>query len=225
MVIDTRAEGTGARWQLILPLKGGPGAKSRLGAGPAVARAIALDCLDAVLGCPDVRRVLVVTAHAAMRADAVAAGADVLAESRPGSGLVAAVRDALAALGAGAGPVAVLLGDLPALRPADLSAGLHATAVTLAARPAAPMAAVPDADGSGTVLLAGRRPGDLDPAFGPASLTEHRLRGAAVVTLDPVAASARLRQDVDTPADLRAALDLGVGRRTAALLRQARSAS
>ena len=34
---------------MILPLKGGPTAKSRLGAPPLLATAIALDCLDAVL--------------------------------------------------------------------------------------------------------------------------------------------------------------------------------
>jgi 2-phospho-L-lactate guanylyltransferase len=118
-------------------------------------------------------------------------------------------------------PTAVLLGDLPALRPADLSAGLRATARTLAARPQAPMAAVPDAEGSGTVLLAARTAAALDPAFGPSSLAEHRRRGAAVVELD----DDRLRHDVDTPADLRVALALGVGPRTASQLAAERSAS
>ena len=227
MVIDARTA-PAPGWVLILPLKGGAAAKSRLGGGPVLARAIALDCLDAVLGCPDVRRVLVVTADGATAEDAATAGALVVRESRPGSGLVAAVRDGLAAACApGAGPTAVLLGDLPALRPADLAGGLRAATAALAGRPRAPMAAVPDAEGSGTVLLAGRTPGDLDPAFGPGSLVEHLRRGAVPVPLDDAAGfdAARLRHDVDTPDDLRVAVRLGVGPRTAALLGRARSAS
>lgn len=244
MVFDM---GTGPEpgWVLVLPIKGGVAAKSRLGGGPALARAIAMDCLDAVLACPDVRQVMVVTADRATADDAAEAGAVVLPESRPGSGLVAAVRDGLAAAalpaqgapdGAGEHPTAVLLGDLPALRPTDLSAGLRAASAALAADHQAPMAAVPDAQGSGTVLLAGRRASDLDPAFGPASLAEHRRRGAVVVDLDlhlgrleivsgAASGAARLRHDVDTPDDLRVALALGVGRRTAAMLAAQRSAS
>ena len=111
-------------WTVVLPLKGGTGAKSRLGASPALAAAIALDCLDAVLGCPDVARVLVVTPDAGTAAEAPAAGATAVPESRPGAGLPAAVEDGLRPPRASAGPVAVLLGDLPALRPDDLSAAL-----------------------------------------------------------------------------------------------------
>lgn len=207
-------------WTVILPLKGGSAAKSRLGGGPRLARAIALDCLDAVLACPDVRRVLVVTAHAGTAADARAAGADVVRESLPGAGLVAAVRDGVAA--AGPGPAAVLLGDLPALRPEDLATGLRATAAALAT---GELAAVPDAEGSGTVLLAARDAAHLDPAFGPDSLAAHRRRGAVVVVPALGDDGARLRHDVDTPADLHAAVALGVGHRTAVLLRGARSAS
>ena len=242
MVIDAQPD---AGWTVILPLKGGAAAKSRLGRGPDLARAIALDCLDAVLACPAVGRVLVVTADGRTAADAAEAGAEVVPEHRPGSGLVAAVRDGLAAAARPDAarldvdrpdigrpdadrPVAVLLGDLPALRPHDLAVALGVAGRTLADHPDAPMAALPDAEGSGTVLLAGRRPADLDPAFGPASLAEHRLRGAVVVALppdppsDPV--SARLRHDVDTPADLGVALALGAGPRTAALASR-RSAS
>jgi 2-phospho-L-lactate guanylyltransferase len=210
-----------ARWVLVLPLKGGPLAKSRLGGGPQLARAIAMDCLDAVLRCRDVARVVVVTADASTAAEATAAGALAVPESRPGSGLVAAVRDGAAAAGSFAGPAAVLLADLPALRPQDLSAGLRAALATLAAHPQAPMAAVPDADGSGTVLLAARGAADLDPAFGPGSMAEHRHRGAVCVPLE----ADRLRRDVDTPDDLRAALALGVGRRTEALLEAAHTAT
>lgn len=200
-------------WTVILPLKGGPSAKSRLGGGPDLARAIAEDCLDAVLACPAVRCTLVVTADLETAAQARTAGAQPVAESIPGAGLVAAVQDGVAAAGRRAGPVAVLLGDLPALRPGDLTAGLAAAQATLDACPRAPMVALPDADGTGTVLLGARRTADLDPAFGPGSMAEHLVRGAVAVHLD----APRLRRDVDTPDDLCAALALGVGPRTAAL--------
>jgi 2-phospho-L-lactate guanylyltransferase len=209
-----------APWTIVLPVKGGPLAKSRLGARPQVAAAIALDCLEAALACPSVGRCVVVTADRSTGAAARAAGARVVAESRPGAGLVAAIGDGLAAVRAGApwsaGRTGVLLADLPALRPVDLEAALAAVDGRLAARPAPLMCAVPDAEGSGTVLLAAARPGDLDPAFGPDSLAEHVRRGAVPLDLD----LPRLRRDVDTAADLEAALGLGLGPRTASAVRE-----
>jgi 2-phospho-L-lactate guanylyltransferase len=100
------------RWTIVLPLKGGTTAKSRLGADPAVARAVAADTLEAVIACRAVSRTIVVTPHSRTAVESARAGAVVIGESRPGQGLVAAVRDGIAA--AGAGPVGVLLGDLPA---------------------------------------------------------------------------------------------------------------
>jgi 2-phospho-L-lactate guanylyltransferase len=214
-------------WTLVLPLKGGPGAKSRLGGGPELARAIAEDCLDAVLACPVVARVVVVTADAATADSAARAGARTVPETRPGRGLVAAVRDGVTAAAADPvrvdgvpQPIGVLLGDLPALRPTDLAAGLAAAQAALMAHPEAPMAALPDAEGGGTVLLAARSAATLDPAFGPGSLAEHVRRGAVRIEID----APRLRQDVDTRADLLVALALGVGPRTASALACARTA-
>jgi 2-phospho-L-lactate guanylyltransferase len=109
----------------------------------------------------------------------------------------------------------VLLADLPALRPEDLETALAAVSLAFAEHPGAPMAVVPDADGTGTVLLAGRNPAAVDPAFGAGSLVAHVRRGAVRLDLD----LPRLRRDVDTPADLEAALALGVGARTASALR------
>lgn len=204
---------TGRSWTVVLPLKGGAGAKSRLGGPPRLAAAIAADCLASVLACPDVREVLVVTADAATKAAATRAGARVVAERRPGAGLPAAVRDGVSAVGDRLRPVAILLGDLPALRPDDLATALRAAGTTLAAHPTAPMAAVPDAQGTGTVLLAAREAGALDPAFGAGSAAEHTRRGAVRLDLD----LPRLRRDVDTPTDLGTALALGCGPRTARL--------
>jgi 2-phospho-L-lactate guanylyltransferase len=200
---------------MVLPVKGGRSAKSRLGAPPAVAAALALDCLDAVLTCAAVGSCVVVSADAGIQRAARLAGAQVVPEARPGSGLVAAVADGIAAADHRpwcVRPAAVLLADLPALRPEDLDAALSAARATFSRD--RPMVAVPDADGTGTVLLAARTPSQLDPAFGPGSFAEHQRRGAVPLALD----LPRLRRDVDTPADLEAALALGVGPRTASAL-------
>src|SRR3954454_22710458 len=62
-------------WTLLLPVKGGPQAKSRLGAPPGVASGIALATLAAVLAARPVGRVVVVTADRACAQAARAAGA------------------------------------------------------------------------------------------------------------------------------------------------------
>ncbi len=195
-----------------MPVKGGPTAKSRLAGPVELARAIAADCLAAVLATSAVTRVLVVTNDSPTQTWAREAGADVVAESRPGAGLLAAIHDGLRHAATGTGPVAVLLADLPALRPPDLNHALDAATASLAAHPTTATVVVPDADTRGTVLLAARRAQDLDPAFGPDSLAEHQRRGALRLDLD----LPRLRQDVDTASDLTAALALGCGPRTSA---------
>jgi 2-phospho-L-lactate guanylyltransferase len=200
-------------WTVVLPLKGGPGAKSRLGATSALATAIALDSLAAVRACADVAATLVVTADDALAARVRADGCQVVPERS--TGLSGAVQEGLAAahrLRPGQ-PVAVLLGDVPAVRPQDLAAALAAAhdALSLGS------VFVPDADGTGTVLLAAARPAALRAAFGPGSAAAHAQAGIRRLDLD----LPRLRRDVDTPADLAAAVELGVGPRTRAVLRQA----
>ncbi len=209
----------------MLPVKGGHLAKSRLGAGGAggLALAMALDCLDAVLGCSAalVGAVVVVTSDPAVRDGAVLAqeavggagpgtgagsGRRLRVLEDPGGGLDAAVAAGLAEAGEAAAR-AVLLADLPALRPGDLGAALDAAR-------GHPAAVVPDASGTGTVLLT-MAPGTLlTTAFGEGSARAHRDRGAVHLELS----SPRLRRDVDVPADLAEAEALGVGRRTAAVL-------
>ena len=219
----------------MLPLKGGSAAKSRLGADAALAWAIAGDCLDAVLACPGVQTAIVVTADPDTARWAGTTGATVVPETLPGAGLGAAIQDGLAAAH---GPCAVLLGDLPALRPDDLHLALDAAAQRLSAtlqlagaRPAGalpepgvgslpPMVFVPDAEGSGTVLLAAEVPSAMDHAFGPGSAREHARRGAVRLDLD----LPRLRRDVDTEADLHAAALLGCGPRTTARLAEVEGA-
>jgi 2-phospho-L-lactate guanylyltransferase len=197
-------------WTVVVPVKGGPDAKSRLadrldaGARRALADALALDTLDAVLATPSVACVVVVTGERRLLPVVADDGARLVHVDDPGRGLGAAVRAGLDA--APDAPAAVLLGDLPALRPADLDAALADAARH-------ERAFVPDADGTGTTLLTGRSPEHLRPRFGPGSADAHREAGHV-----PLDARPSLRRDVDTAADLDDAAALGVGRRTAAFL-------
>jgi 2-phospho-L-lactate guanylyltransferase len=179
-------------WFVVVPVKGTSSAKSRLGAEPDVALAIALDTVEAALAAPSVRGVIVVTsAEAAVRFDET----DAFVVVSPPKGLAAAIllglETAEAFSEAGRG-TAVLLGDLPALLPSELEAALQAAR-------ALPHAMVADADGTGTTLVTAADGESHATAFGEGSAGAHR--GAGYVPLDVDAASG-LRRDVDTPADL-----------------------
>jgi 2-phospho-L-lactate guanylyltransferase len=187
------------RWTVVVPVKGTADAKSRLGASAELARAIALDSVEAALGAA---RVIVVT-PAAAAADFEALGAVVVADA--GGGLNAAVAAGISA--AGDGPVAVLLGDVPALLPAELAAALLAAERH-------PLAMVPDADGAGTTLITALRAVSHSPAFGHGSRAAHLAAG--YVELD-VSAESGLRRDVDTAEQL-AGLAARLGPRTRAVV-------
>ncbi len=186
----------------MLPLKRLAIAKSRLRAEVAgadrVALAFATDTLDAVAAARHVGRIVVVTADDALTAAATERGAEVVPDTA--SGLDAAIALGLAGRPA---PLAVLLGDLPALRAADLD-----DALTLAL--AQPRAMVPDDAGTGTTLLAATD-GAPVPRFGEGSRARHEAAGHTVLEAAPT-----LRRDVDTAGDLAEALRLGVGAATAA---------
>ena len=137
------------------------------------------------------------------RSRAVSAlGADVLPDE-PAAGLNPALEHGAALLRAGdeAVGVATVSADLPSLRPADLAAVLAATTAR---------AFVADAAGTGTTVLAAAPGHRLDPQYGPGSHRRHAASGAVQLV-----GAAGARRDVDTPADLRDALALGVGPRTA----------
>ena len=203
-------------WVLVLPVKHARHGKRRLhGDLPeraadersALARAIAVDALDAARACRLVRALVVVTGDPVVAEHARAAGDDVLGGDD--QGLDAAVSSGLAhatrrwpRLGH-----AVLLADVPALRPEQLEQALHAAATH-------PRAFVPDLEGSGTVLLATRAGVDARPAFGAGSAGRHERLGAVRLELDLPG----LRRDVDTLDDLRGAVALGVGAATQAVL-------
>jgi 2-phospho-L-lactate/phosphoenolpyruvate guanylyltransferase len=196
-------------WRVVIPVKGGPTAKSRLRVPDGVdrmvlARAFALDTVAAAGVTVGVERVLVVTSDAQVASGARSMGASAAFDA--GLGLNSAITAGLEHSPAG-GPVAVLLGDIPAVRPADVAAALRAAAVH-------EQAFVPDAEGTGTVLLAARSASRLVPRFGRGSAAAHEQGGATRLEL----LLPRLRRDVDDEASLQQALVLGVGRHTAALL-------
>ncbi|MFD9129014.1 2-phospho-L-lactate guanylyltransferase [Kitasatospora sp. NPDC059571] len=197
---------------MVLPVKPLGLAKTRLAAfagahRPRLALAFALDTAAAALASPAVARLVAVTRDPEAGALLSALGAVVVTDE-PGTGLNAALAHGAAHAAALAphSPVATLSADLPALRPAEL------TRVLAAARPLG-RAFLPDAPGLGTTLLT-CPPGDtLRPAFGGRSRERHAAGGASELR---VARVPSVRRDVDTGADLREALALGVGPHTAA---------
>ncbi|MFE7976311.1 2-phospho-L-lactate guanylyltransferase [Streptomyces shenzhenensis] len=201
------------QWTLVIPVKPLALAKSRLadtaadGLRPGLALAFAQDTVAAVLACGAVRDVAVVTDDALAGRELTALGARIVPDE-PGDGLNAALAHAAGVVRTArpGAAVAALNADLPALRPPELARVLDAAAEF-------PRAFLPDAAGIGTTLLAAAPGRELRPAFGGDSRARHGASGARELRLDAVDS---VRQDVDTGADLRAALALGVGPRTAA---------
>lgn len=205
----------GPAWTVVIPVKRLIAAKTRLrGAVPAVPHdrlvlALALDTVAAAGNCPDVAEVYLISDDPVVAVEATALGATVLPDE-PDAGLNAALRyGARRAYADGRARrwVAALAADLPALRPAQLSAALRSAAT-------AGRAYVADAAGTGTTLLAAPPGTDLDPRFGPGSAAAHAASGARALAGDWPS----LRRDVDTVADLAEAAGLGLGPRTTALI-------
>ena len=199
------------RWRVIVPVKGQLAAKSRLHPPAGVARAdlahaFALDTITAAVALMPPAHLVVVTSDELTATFVRDHGGTVIADE--GGGLNPAVRQGIQHVERvlGQGPVAVLLGDIPALRPEDLADALSACSLH-------PRAMVPDASGSGTVLLSALCPHDIHPQFGPDSAREHA-RDCVRLDLDLPG----LRTDVDDDQALRRALAIGVGRHTAAVL-------
>jgi 2-phospho-L-lactate/phosphoenolpyruvate guanylyltransferase len=201
------------RWSLVIPVKVLAVAKSRLSslAGPRraeLALAMAADTVSAAVSCTVVDAVIVVTDDSGAAAELSALGAIVVPDE-PAAGLNAALRfgaDYSAARWPARGR-AGLAADLPALAAAELDRALTAAA-------ALPEAFVADAEGTGTTLYTAGPDTAFWPKFGPGSRAAHRSGGAAEINLPGLAG---LRRDVDTPADLRDAVGIGLGPRTAAV--------
>jgi 2-phospho-L-lactate/phosphoenolpyruvate guanylyltransferase len=214
---ETAREAT-LTWSLVIPVKVLALAKSRL-TGPAGQRrsefalAMAADTVSAAIRADAVAAVLVVTDDTDVSDIAASLGAVVLADTR-GAGL----NEAFAYGAAYAGERwpdrgrAGLAGDLPALRPAELTKALTAAA-------GLGTAFVPDADGTGTTLYAATPGARFRPQFGPASRHRHLATGAAEIgAAENTGDLAGLRRDVDTIENLRAAAKIGLGPRTAELV-------
>ncbi|KWW99632.1 2-phospho-L-lactate guanylyltransferase [Carbonactinospora thermoautotrophica] len=201
-------------WCLVVPVKLLAHAKTRL-AGLAGARraelalAFAADTITAALRCPRVVEVIAVSDDPRARELLTGLGATVVPDE-PDAGLNPALAHgaAVASERRPACGVAALSADLPALRPDELARALDAAAGHR-------RAFVPDAAGVGTTLLAAAPRAPLEPAFGGRSRDRHRHQGAYELVLPGIDS---VRRDVDTEADLAAALALGVGARTAAVL-------
>jgi 2-phospho-L-lactate/phosphoenolpyruvate guanylyltransferase len=200
-------------WSVLMPVKVLDRAKSRLAelAGPRrgeLALALACDTVSAVLRTAPAARAVVITDDQVAAAALGELGALVIPDE-PRDGLNAALRHG-AALAAARWPesgTAALSADLPALHPAELGQALNAAA-------AWPTAFVADAAGDGTTLYAAAPGAAFRPAFGLASRARHAASGAAELQLKDIPG---LRRDVDTPADLYGAAELGLGPYTAPL--------
>lgn len=200
-----------AGWTIIVPVKPAAVGKSRLvDVGTdreALARAIALDTIAAAAAATRVAQVIVVTDDAGIRgALRRARRVEVVAEGEI-RGLDAAI--ALGAAVAGQGTArAALLGDLPALRAADLDVALELAA-------SVERGLVPDAEATGSTLVTARAGAVWVSAFGEDSAARHRLLGCTDLAVER---DSTLRRDVDTAAQLTQAVTLGVGAHTSAVL-------
>lgn len=195
---------------LVVPIKRLDRAKSRLrGVVPAgehaeLVLALLLDTVTAAAAADAVRRVLVVCEDERIPAALRGTGVECVDE-RGLPGLNAALSFGAERLRTPEGAVGALQADLPALRPADLTAAVGEAAGR--------RAYCPDRPGTGTTLLLAAPGEPLDPRFGPGSADAHAATGAVRVGL----ARPAMRCDVDTGDDLDVAAGLGLGTRTALL--------
>jgi 2-phospho-L-lactate guanylyltransferase len=197
-------------WTVVIPVKPSVRGKSRLDVAGvdrvALARAIALDTIDAAAACEAVERVVVVTDDGGLVLQAGGIPGLRFVSDEDAVGLDAAV--ALGAETAEGMPRAALLGDLPALRPPDLAAALDAALVV-------DRGVVADAEGTGSTLVTARAGVSWTSSFGDGSFARHVELGCTPL---PIPDASTLRRDVDTADQLDEAERLGLGPRTTELL-------
>lgn len=203
-------------WVVVMPIKRFSEGKQRLGSHPdrvALAEAFSRDTLDAVAAAPHVRMVLVVTDDPHLVEDLrLPVAVTVVTQQAPGLNNAIATGLRVAQDRWPHWGEAVLAGDLPALTWEDLERALEIAEEV-------PLGVVSDTQGTGTVMITGQPGMPLLPAFGVGSAARHRDLGHRLIR-----GTERLRRDVDTPEDLTAAIRLGVGRHTAAVLDHVRVA-
>jgi 2-phospho-L-lactate guanylyltransferase len=170
-----------------------------------LARAFAVDTVSAVQDCPLVARVLVVTDDHSLAGRLAEQGADVIPDGASDlNGTLVQAAAEMHRRDPHLGLVA-LCADLPALRSTELAIALEAT-------DPARMSFVADEERTGTTAVVAPTLEAFRPSFGPGSRDQHLHRGAFEVDGVDVPG---LRRDVDDPHDLAAAIELGVGPRTA----------
>lgn len=203
------------RFTAIIPVKEFCWAKTRLSGNPflrsSLAKAFALDVISAAGQASMIESVVTVTKES--RGQFVEADEDVhvISEQPRNSG------DALnEAVKRGADwsrvnrpgqPVVVVPADLAAITARDLDETLVIASTVRTAH-------VVDVGGTGTTLLTALDARDLCSHYGSDSARLHRLAGYSAMAR----VNARLRRDVDTPADLQDAITLGVGPATHEIL-------
>ncbi len=195
-------------WVVVVPVKRLEVAKSRLNVHLGTVRrdlalAMVLDTVTVAAACRGVR-VIVVTDDDVV-SEAVRAAHVQVVTDEPSAGINAALVHGARAAGAldGAGVVA-LSGDLPSLRSTEL-------ALALGRASRHPRSFVADAAGTGTTMYAATSRRLFEPRFGANSAVVHALAATAIGT----EGLRGLRRDVDTLEDLCAAVELGLGPRTA----------
>lgn len=194
----------------VMPVKPLDLAKSRLGFAAGYRRQLVLsfaaDTLQALATCPEVVGVVIVTADPDVTALARAVPATVVADR--GDGLDASIAAALPAAVRARPDAGVLIcpADLPCLRAGDVSDVLRMAA--------GGAAFVPDRSGRGTTMIIQPPGAPLRTSYGPDSAARHVALGLTALTGAP----SRARHDVDTIADLRHAVRLGIGAHSAAVV-------
>ncbi|WP_310785279.1 2-phospho-L-lactate guanylyltransferase [Mycobacterium sp. Z3061] len=195
---------------LIIAVKRLAAAKTRLApvfSAPtreSVVLAMLVDTLSAATRVSSLHSITVITPDDVAAAAATELGAQVLADPTAPDDpdpLNSAVSSAAGVVDVP--NVVVLQGDLPALQTQELTEAISAARHH-------ERSFVADRLGTGTAVLCAFGTA-LDPRFGPDSAARHRRSGAIELT----GAWPGLRCDVDTPADLAAARQLGVGPATA----------
>jgi 2-phospho-L-lactate guanylyltransferase len=199
----------------LIALKPIEHAKSRLAIPDPLRRRLAwtmaLDTLSTL--CRALPRVLVVSDQPALEARLRHAGiaAEVISESGHVGMNSALIRGALTLHSQGFSSILACVGDLPALRPDSVLRILDAS------RPHK-RSFVADASGVGTTMLLAHDV-ELAPQFQGRSAAAHYASGAVSLSAEAIGSPiADARRDVDTEADLAAAIGLGVGPATSALI-------
>lgn len=210
-------------WALVIPVRDPRTGKTRLGASAPLNTAIASDTVSAALDCSDVVQVMLVTDDVSWipsalsgqsRCTVVRQRAPQGVGDRTQSPLNAAISQGIDEAERTVSPppaIAVLLGDIPALDPAELSAALRSAGDV-------PHGMVSDHWGSGTTLITALDPQSAPHClrFGPDSAHRHRAAGYREL---PVPTTSSLRRDVDTADDLRA-VHHNLGAESRALMNQ-----